>query len=201
VSDATTREHRSASPPIPPLGSGPDRDVDPDRHDEAAVTADDDRPKTSWIRVAGREGGATGRTSPRMRLDLLQVVAWVLGLGFVVAGLVAIARAGFEELALTEPVVEVAGHAATPLLALLSLALGVALLAAGTGEVKERRLRIGGVVLAILGAVLLIEPAAFTPYLGVEGGSGSTLLVLGVALTTASFVPPLSLRRPGIRES
>jgi hypothetical protein len=202
VSDATTREHRSASPPIPPLGTGPDRDAGPDRHDEAAVTAaDDDRPKTTWIRVAGREGGDTGRTSPRMRLDLLQVVAWVLGLAFVVAGLVALARAGFDELALTEPVVEVAGHAATPLLALLWLALGVALLAAGTGEVHERRLRIGGVVLAVVAAVLLIEPDAFTPYLGVQGDSGTLLLAMGVALTAASYVPPLSIARPGVPQS
>jgi hypothetical protein len=201
VSDATTREHRSASPPIPPLGTGPDRDAGPDRDDEAAVTADDDRPKRSWIRVAGREGGDTGRTSPRMRLDLLQVVAWVLGLAFVVAGLVAIARAGFDELALTEPVVEVAGHRATPLLALLWLALGIALLAAGTGEVHERRLRIGGVVLAVVAAVLMFEPDAFRPYLGVEGDSGTLLLAMGVALTAASYVPPLSIARPGVPQS
>jgi hypothetical protein len=45
----------------------------------------------------------SSRTSPRMRFDVLQIAAWVLGLYFVVAGLVTLARAGFDELALFEP--------------------------------------------------------------------------------------------------
>jgi hypothetical protein len=188
VSDGPTREQRTARPPIRPLGSG--------SRDEAASDQ-----RTQFVRVVGREGLETSRTSPRMRFDLLQLVAWVLGLYFVVAGLVAVARAGFDDLGLTEPVVEVGGQPATPLLAALWLLLGLVLLAAGTGEVGERKLRIGGVLLGILGAVWMIEPGAFTPYLGIERESGAALLGMGVALTAASFVPPLSIARPGIAQS
>jgi hypothetical protein len=141
----------------------------------------------------------TGRTAPRMRFDILQIVAWGLGLSFVVFGLVAVARAGFDELALFEPQVEVGGLPATPLLGLLLLAIGVALLAAGTGEVNERGLRIGGVLLGVLGAVWMIEPAPFEDYLAVDGDSGVTLLAMAVLLMVASFLPPLSVARPGVK--
>jgi hypothetical protein len=186
VSNGPTREQPLRRPPIRPLGAGP---------------ADDDAPtRTAWIRVAVREGSDTSRTSPRMRFDLLQVVAWAAGLTTVVGGLVAVARAGFEDLGLTEPVVEVGGQPATPLLALLWLAAGMLLLVAATGEVSERRLRIGGVLLGVIGAVWLIEPGAFAPYLGVERDSGAVALGMGVALVAASYVPPLSIARPGVPE-
>lgn len=155
-------------------------------------------PKDPWVRVATREPDDHRRTSPRMRFDLLQVVSWVAGLCAVVAGLVMLARAGFDELSLVEPVVEVAGLSGTPLLALLLLLLGIVLLAAATGEVAERELRIGGAVIAIIGAVWLIEPAGFAPYLGVERGNGSAALLVGLAVSAVSFVPPLSIRRPGV---
>jgi hypothetical protein len=141
----------------------------------------------------------SGRTSPRMRFDVLQIAAWILGLYFVVAGLVVIARAGFDELALFEPVVEVGGMPATPLLGLLFLIVGVLLLAGGTGEVSERGLRIGGVLLGVVGAVWLIEPTPFTDYLGVVRDSGVTLLGMAVLLVATSFLPPLSIARPGVK--
>jgi hypothetical protein len=141
-----------------------------------------------------------GRTAPRMRVDLLQIVGWILGLYFLVAGLVALARAGFEDMALFDPTVEVGGLPLTPLLALLYLVMGVALLASSTGTVKERGLRIGAVLLGVVGAVWLIEPEPFTEYLGVVRDSGAMLLTLAVLLAAASFVPPLSVARPGMRE-
>lgn len=139
-----------------------------------------------------------GRTAPRMRLDFLQIVAWLLALYLLVAGLVALARAGFDELGVFRPTVEVGGLPLTPLLALLYLLLGVALLAAATGPIKERGLRIGGVLLGVVGAVWLIEPDSFTEYLGVVRESGAALLTMAVLLVVASFVPPLSVTRPGM---
>ncbi len=132
-----------------------------------------------------------------MRLDALQLAAWATGLYLIVCGIVALARAGFEELDLFEPVVEVAGLPTRPLLSLLLMLTGIVLLAAATGEVDERSLRIGGVVIAIVGVVWLIEPDAFEPYLGVERANGTAALVVGLVLVVASFVPPLSVRRPG----
>jgi hypothetical protein len=193
VSDGPTHERRTSRqqpvsrPPVRPLGA--------DRFDP-----DGGRRRTQLIRVADRENIDPGRTSPRMRFDLLQVIAWALGLALVVGGLVAVARAGFEDLGLTDPLVEVGGQPATPMLALLWLLLGIALLAAGTGEVSERGLRIGGVALGIVGAVWLIEHGAFSPYLGVDQESGRVVLVMGVALVASSYVPPLSIARPGVPE-
>ena len=140
------------------------------------------------------------RTSPRMRLDALQIVAWALGLYFLVAGLVALARAGFDEIGLFEPTVEVGGLPMTPLLALLQLLMGLSLLGAATGVVNERGLRIGGVLLGVIGAVWLIEPNAFEPYLGVVRDSGATWLTMAVVLVGTSFVPPLSIARPGVAQ-
>lgn len=140
------------------------------------------------------------RTSPRMRLDLLQIVGWVLGLYFLIAGLVALARAGFEDMALFDPTVEVGGLPLTPLLALLYLIIGVSLLAGSTGVVKERGLRIGAVLLGVVATVWLIEPDPFNEYLGVVRDSGAMLLTLAVLLLAASFVPPLSVARPGVPE-
>lgn len=159
-----------------------------------------EQPKDPWVRVATREPTDHRRTAPRMRFDVLQVVAWASGLGVVIAGLVMLARAGFDQLSLFDPVVEVAGLSGTPLLAMLLLLLGVVLLAAATGEVAERELRIGGAVIAVVGAVWLIEPAGFAPWLGVERVNGTAAVAVGVALSAVSFVPPLSIRRPGVAE-
>lgn len=141
------------------------------------------------------------RTSPRMRLDMLQIAAWVLGLYFLVAGLVALARAGFEDIELFAPVVEVGGLPATPLLAVLQLLIGLSLLGAGTGAVHERGLRIGGALLGVVGAVWLIEPAAFQPYLGVVRDTGAAWLSMAVVLVGTSFIPPLSIARPGVSQT
>lgn len=140
-----------------------------------------------------------GRTTPRMRLDALQLVAWAVGLYQLVAGLVAVARAGFD-LGPYEPVVVVGGLPTSPLLALVQVVIGVALLAAATGAVHERGLRVGGVLLGVVGAVWLIEPGAFATYLGVDRDSGAAWLTMGVLLAGASFVPPLSVARPGVRQ-
>jgi|GEM_PF-5099123 len=155
--------------------------------------------KPRLIRVDTRGPGEYGRTSPRMRFDLLQIVAWVLGLWTIVTGVIGVARTGFTDLALFTPVVEVAGAELTPLLAGLLILLGILLLVLATGEVDDRTLRIVGVICAIAGTVWLLEPDAFRPYLATQTDHGVRALVVGGALVAASFVPPLSIRRPGVR--
>jgi hypothetical protein len=135
-----------------------------------------------------------------MRLDPLQLVAWVVGLHLVVSGLVVLARSGFTEISLLEPVVEVAGLSATPLLGWLLVTIGAGSLTLATGEVDERSLRIGGVLLGITGTVWLIEPDAFVPYLGITAANGTAALAVGLAYAMASFIPPLAIRRPGVSE-
>ena len=135
-----------------------------------------------------------------MRLDPLQLVVWAAGLHLVVSGLVVLARSGFGEPSLVGPVVEVAGLGATPLLGGLLVAVGAGSLTLATGEVDERSLRIGGVLLGIVGAVWLIEPDAFAPYLGVTAANGTAAVMIGAAYVLVSFVPPLAIRRPGVPE-
>lgn len=158
----------------------------------------DETRRIEVVRTGVRGSGApTGRTSPRMRIDLLQIVAWAIGLYLIVAGLVAVARAGFDDLGLFSPVVQVSGLPVTPLLAMIYLVVSAGLLIAATGEVAEQGLRITGVLFGIVGTVWLIEPNAFEPYLGVTAQNGLVVLVMGIALAIASFVPPLSVLRPG----
>jgi hypothetical protein len=200
VADETTRR-RATGATVPPVRARPDPapggDADGSGPGRTGATPTTERPPRV-VQVAGRAAGDVSRTSPRMRFDLLQLAAWTVGLGLVVAGLVALARAGFDDLGLFEPVVEVGGQAATPLYAVLWLVGGAVVLAAGTGAVNERRLRLAGVVSGVVGAVFLLEPTAFTDHLGVSTDSGTPLLAVGALLAATSFVPPLWIARPGI---
>lgn len=173
----------------------PTRKIDPVR--PAGPAAQPASPQRA-VEVAVRDDGDASRTSPRMRFDVLQIAAWVSGLYLVVAGLVAFARAGVAELEAFSPVVSVGAQQLTPLYAAIWVVVGATVLAAGTGSINERGLRVGGVLLAVAGAVLLIEPGAFTSTLGVEPEDGTLVLAMGVLLAVASFVPPLSIRRPGV---
>ena len=137
------------------------------------------------------------RSSPGMRFDALQLAAWATGLTLVVAGLVALARAGFGDLTFVEPVIRVGGLPTTPFLALLLVLAGTGILTLATGVVDDRSLRIVGVVLGVIGVVWLIEPAAFTPYFGIGEENGAAALLIAVGLVLASFIPPLAIRRPG----
>lgn len=165
----------------------------------AAASSGDPAPRPPFVEVVRRRAPMErGRDAPRIRIDVLQVTAWTSGLLLVVIGLVALARAGFDQISLGSPVVTVAGLPASPLLALAMLTLGVALLAAATGEVHDRTLRMTGVAIGVVGTVWTIEPVAFFPLLGVERANGLVAIALAVALVLTSFVPPLSVRRPGI---
>jgi len=161
------------------------------------MRADGPPPREPFVRIADRREGTYHRAAPRMRLDPLQLVAWAAGLLLVISGLIALARMGFENLALTDPVVEVADLPATPLLALILVLTGALFLTLATGEVDERALRLAGVLLGIVGVVWLVEPSAFRPYLGITARNGGAALMLGVVLAVSSFLPPLSIRRPG----
>ncbi len=136
-----------------------------------------------------------------MRLDPLQLVAWAAGLHLVVSGLVVLARSGLDEPSLFGPVVEVAGLPASPLLGGLLVAIGAGSLTAATGEVDERGLRIGGVLLGIVGAVWTIEAGAFAAYLGITASNGTAAVIIGAGYVLASFVPPLAIRRPGVPDA
>lgn len=198
--DRQATSETRAQPPVSAARAKANADAADDADAKKRAERGEGKARTELIRVGDRGGGDTSRSSPRMRFDLLQIAGWVIGLALIVGGLVAIARAGFDDIGLFEPIVEVNGQPATPLFALLWLLIGAALLASATGSVNEQRLRIAGVLFVVAGLVFLIEPDAFQEYLGVTSDSGRALVLGGAVLIATSFVPPLSIRRPGIRE-
>lgn len=169
----------SGRPPVEPVGG--------ERHPGPA----DRDPYGGGSRVTIGDRGPGQHGGPgRFRLDLLQVVAWLAGIYLLISGLVALARAGFADIRVFEPAVQVGGFSMTPLLAFIAIIVGLLLLAGGTGEVQEGALRFGGAVLGVVGIVWLIEPGAFAPYLGITEANGMQHLIIGAALIVASFVPP-----------
>ncbi len=150
-----------------------------------------------WIRVDDRPGTMPERTAPRMRFDVLQLVGWAVGAWLLVIGIVAVARTGLTDLDFGSPIVEVVGLTTTPLLAGLLIVVGLMVLLLSTGAVEDRSLRMLGATIAIIGAVWFIEPDAFASLLATGRDHGTLTFLTGVLLSAASFVPPLSIRRPG----
>lgn len=142
--------------------------------------------------------GATPAGAPRRgRIDLLQVGTAIAAVYLLVVGIVAVARAGFLDADLTEPVVEVGVIHATPALALAMALVGLLLLWATLGdEIDDLGIRVVAGAILVLGIVLLIEPGAFRPALGSEPGDGWHHVVVGGVLLVLTFVPPLPVGRP-----
>lgn len=126
-----------------------------------------------------------------------QIVAWVASVYLVVTGLVAIARAGFDQFALFDPIVSVGGLPHTPLLGIIELVLGLLLLYAGIVATDGPAVTFIGGLMFVFGLVWLIEPTAFEPYLGVTSDNGLMYAIVGVILLIGGLFKPLVFDRPG----
>lgn len=150
--------------------------------------------------VRGRTGETTRiaphrHVPPRARIDLLRIASAVAGFYLLISALVALARTGFSGVTLFEPHVEVGGLDHTPLMALISLIVGVLLLAGGTGSLATPGVRFLAGVMLVIGAVWLIEPDAFHAWLGVHGENGLAYLVMGTVVFVLSFTTPIEVGR------
>ncbi len=126
-----------------------------------------------------------------------QLIAAVVGVFYLVVGIVALARTGLSE-SLTEPEAQVLGFTHTPLLAIIVLVFGLLMLTAAAGPWDALGTLVGmGLVALVFGIIFLIETAGFRGALGVEERHGWLYLVTGIVAVLAGSVAPIIWRRSG----
>jgi hypothetical protein len=128
----------------------------------------------------------------RREMDIVTAVGGVVGVLLVVIGIVALARTGFALDGLTTVTATVGPFDRTPLMAIIELLLGVAVIGAALAIDRGGLLAVG-VVLLVSGLVLIIEPASFAGILGAGATTGVLYLLIGIACLLAGFL----LRGPG----
>lgn len=131
----------------------------------------------------------------RPLVDLLGWVGWLVGGEMIVVALVALARAGFEDFALFDPVVAVGPFHLTRLFALITLVLGGIVWAGTAGVPDDIGLRVIGALTLVAGIVWIIEPTGFHQWLGTETVDGVHYAVIGVVLIVFSLIPPFRVGR------
>lgn len=123
-----------------------------------------------------------------------QLISGALGLFLTVLGGVALARTGFGDL--TSPETTVLGFGHTPLLGIIEIVFGAALMIDAASAFASRAMLIGfGAIAAAFGLIVVIEPGAFQDWLGVTRDSGWLYLGLGGAAFILGLVSPVVGRR------
>lgn len=137
-------------------------------------------------------------TAPSWIVDPAMIVSAVVGIFLLVMGIVAVARADFVDAGLYAPEITVGGFHHTPLLGLLEIGFGLLVLGAGTFGREGPAITFFGVVALVVGLVWVIEPDAFTPYLGVTAANGWQHVILGTLLAITGQLTPFTIRPPGV---
>ncbi len=132
----------------------------------------------------------------RPRVDILAWAGWIIGGELIIVGLVGLARAGFADFDLFEPVVAVGPFHLTRLAALVSVAIGAIVWGGVAGTPDSVGLRVLGAFMLVVGIVFTIEPDAFHPWLGTNAADGVHWIVIGVILAGLSMVRPFRVGRP-----
>lgn len=118
-----------------------------------------------------------------------QVVAGIVGLGFVVMGGVALIRVGFGDLTATSTV---GWYAHTGILAIIELVLGLLFLGAASNALEARSSSISlGVLMVAFGLIAVIEPQGTAAYLGDSTRVGWTYLIIGAVVSILGLTAPL----------
>ena len=128
----------------------------------------------------------------RRELDFVTIVGSAVGVLLVVIGLVALARTGFAFYALTTATAAVGPFERTPLMALVEVVLGIAVIGASLSADRGGLLAVG-ILTLVFGLVVVIEPQAFVSALGAGATTGVLYVLIGIACLLAGFL----LRRPG----
>ena len=116
----------------------------------------------------------------------------VAGLGgfLTVLAVVVPARGGI--LAWTAPHTTVWGFTHTPLMGVIELALGLLILTAAADAISAKRTLTGiGVIMAVFGAIVLVDPHVFREALGVNRTMGILYAALGIAGFLLGSVSPV----------
>jgi hypothetical protein len=132
----------------------------------------------------------------RPLVDPLGWVGWLVGGEMIIVGLVALARAGFSDFDLFEPVVAVGPYHLTRLFALITLVLGAIIWGGTAGTPDDLGLRVVGALMLVMGIVWIIEPGGFQQWLGTDTADGLHYAVLGLVLIVFSLIQPFHVGRP-----
>jgi len=158
-------------------------------HDEAYEAVDD--------------GPALGAAAPPF--SPAQLIALVVGIGFTVLGIVAVAQTGFDADDLYTPVERVAGLPHSPLLGLIEIGFGVLMIAAAVvpGGARTLMAFLGAAAVAF-GIVTLADAAQddLNEWLGVTDRSGWFYIIVGAVTLLAAFLSPVffpTTRREHVR--
>jgi hypothetical protein len=119
-----------------------------------------------------------------------QLVSLAVGVGFVIAGLLALVRAELDG-SLSEPVVEVLGFTHTAWLGVAEIGLGLLLILAGTGAWGRPLSVLLGSGMVIAGVLVLAEPSQMPEELGIEEAYGWPLVLSGALVAVAALVLPV----------
>lgn len=112
-------------------------------------------------------------------------LAAAAGAALVIIGLVVLARAGIDG-SWQEPIVRIAGMDHTPLLGAIDIGVGVVLLVSAMAGATARFAL--GIVLAIAGAVLWIEPDALREELAAPWWFGAIAVGVGALIALLAFL-------------
>jgi uncharacterized membrane protein HdeD (DUF308 family) len=123
----------------------------------------------------------------RRELDLVTIVGSAVGVLLVVIGLVALARTGFALDALTTATASVGPFDRTPLMAIVEVTLGVAVIGASLSADRGGLLAVG-ILTLVFGLVVVIEPGAFVAALGAGATTGVLYVLIGIACLLAGFL-------------
>ncbi len=143
-----------------------------------------------------RAGQGAPPADTRPIVDPVAWAGWLVGGELIVVGLVALARAGFDDFDLFEPVVAVGPFHLTRLFALITLALGAITWAGTAGDADDLGLRVLGAIMLVAGIVWMIEPGGFNRWLGTQSVDGTHYAIIGIVLIGFSLVPPFRVGRP-----
>jgi hypothetical protein len=152
-----------------------------------------ERPRIRIVPRINARAAEYGERKPRWVFDVLQVVALGIAVLLLIHALALLLRAGFDDFRMFAPHVEVGGLHGTRLMALIEGVTGLLVLWATIGIVDQTGLRVIGLIAAIAGAVVLIEPNSIHQWVGVHEENGLVALGIGACLLIASTTPVLAV--------
>jgi hypothetical protein len=141
------------------------------------------------VRETARQGSSS-TTARSWTFAPGQIVSLIVGVGFVITGLIALVRADLDG-SLATPVVEVLGYTHTAWLGIAELGLGALLILAGTGAWGRPLSVLLGVAMVIAGVLIVAEPGQMPDELGLEKAYGWPLLISGAVVAVAALIFPV----------
>ena len=135
----------------------------------------------------------TVATSYGRRFALDSVVVGLVGLAFLVIGLVAMTRAGFDG-SMRDPVVEVLGFTHTATLGIIEAGIGLCLLLCAATMTRAGSVFFG-LVLGIGGFVGAVQTESFKNSLALESGLAWLAVLAGALVVAVSLLVPRMVTR------